>query len=101
MLLLLKDDHHVAGDDSGCLVSFTVEGDLLAVLHALVNMDLEDLALALSLLSLALLAAILLLDDFSLAVALRAHSLHLLHHTGSNLSQADGDSVSVARITGL
>jgi len=101
MLLLLKNDDHITGDDSRGLVPLPGEGDLLAVLHALVHVNLEDLALAFGLLALALLAAVLLLNDFSLAIALRAHSLHLLHHTGSNLPQADGDSVSVARITSL
>ena len=59
------------------LVALSGEGDLLAVVHALVDGDLEDLTLARHLLAGAALAPQLGVDPLALALALPAHGLHL------------------------
>jgi hypothetical protein len=87
VLLLLDDEHDVSGDDVGALVTLSAKGDLLAILHTLVDGDVENLALGDCLLSVALLAPVLVLDDLALAVTIRAdglealdHGAHLAHH---------------------
>jgi len=59
MRLLVKDDNDVARGDAGLLVTLAREGDLLAVVHTLVNVHLEHLLLLANLLALARLAAVL------------------------------------------
>lgn len=99
--LFLENDDNISGSDSWGLVTLSRKGDLLAVPHTLVHMHLQNLALALRLLSLALLATILLLDDFSLSVAFLTNLLDLLHHSGSNLPQANCGTLSIASLAGL
>ncbi len=71
------------------LISLPREGDLLPVLHPLVDGDLEDLPLPDHLAAGALLAPQLGVDALPLAVALGAHRLDLLHHAGTKLLDAD------------
>lgn len=85
LLLDLKDD--VAGLDAGGLVTLALELDASAAADALVDMDVEDLAVDNGLLAVALLAPILVLDDLALSVAVGAdglealdHGAHLAHH---------------------
>lgn len=70
-----------------------LEDNLLAVLHALVDLHFNDLFLALDLLPAAVGASVLGLDGGALAVALRALLLHLLHHPGGDLAGDKPDSV--------
>ena len=70
------------------LVALAGESDLLAVVHALVDGDLEDLALARHLLAGAAFAPQLGVDALALALALPAHRLHLLHDAGAKLLEA-------------
>lgn len=101
MRLLLQHNDHIPGNDTGGLVSLAGKGDPLPVLHALVNVHLKDLALALGLLAFALLAAILLLDGLALTVAILADLLNLLHHAGTNLPQTNGDTLAITGVAGL
>ena len=85
--LLLDDKDDIAGDDVGPLVALAGKGDLLAVLHALVDRHVQHLALGDGLLAVALLAPVLFPDDLALAVAVWAdglealdHGAHLAHH---------------------
>ncbi|KAI3475524.1 hypothetical protein L1887_63081 [Cichorium endivia] len=93
--LFVDDDDDVAGDGVGRLVGLFLEGDVLAVLHALVDAHLEHLALLVDLFAVALLAAVLCVDDLAVALALWAGLLHLLHH-GTELSEHDLDTLAVA-----
>ena len=83
--LLLDLEHHVAGEDAGKLVTLATELDLVAVLHAAVNVDVQDLALHSRFLAIASLAAILVPDHLSLALAVRADGLETLNH-GTHLA---------------
>lgn len=75
--LLLKNDDNIARDGAGCLVRLAGEGDLLAGLHAAVDVDLEHLPLRDHLLPLALLAPVLRVDDLTRGVAVAAGLLDL------------------------
>ena len=99
--LLLKHNDDVTRNDSRGLISLTGKGDPLSVLHALVNVDLKNLALCFGLLALALLAAVLLLDGLALAIAVLADSLNLLHHARTNLSQANCGTLTLTGLTSL
>lgn len=70
-------------------ISFAREGDLLAMLHPLLNVNFKNLLLLNNLLTLAPWAAILLIDALSSPLALIASTLHLLYHGRPQL--ADGD----------
>ena len=70
-------------------ISFTREGDLLVVLHPLLNMNLKNLLLLNNLLTLAPWAAILLIDALSSPLALVARLLHLLYHGRPQLADSD------------
>lgn len=87
MGLLLNLEDYITGLDSRRLVTLTTELNLGAAADTLVDVDVEDLAIDDGLLAVALLAAVLLLDDLTLAVAVRAdglesldHGAHLAHH---------------------
>lgn len=83
--LLLDLEHDITSLDSGCLVTLTAEVDLGSASDTLVDVNVEDLAVDHGLLAIALLAAILVLNDLALAVAVRAHSLEALDH-GTHLA---------------
>ena len=100
MWLLVDDNDYVAWDGVGCLVSLFFEGDLLAVLHALVDADLEHLAFLIDLLAITFLAAIFGVDDFTLTLTLGTGLLHLLYH-GTKLAEDDLDTLTVTTVTSL
>ena len=66
--LLVEHDDDVAGLEAGLLVSLAGEGDLLAVRHALVHLDLENLPLTVDFSSIALFASQLGVNSLTLAV---------------------------------
>ena len=85
LLLNLEDD--IARLNTRELVALATELDLVAALDATVDVDVEDLALDDGLLSVALLAPVLVADDLTLSLAIRAdcletldHRTHLPHH---------------------
>jgi hypothetical protein len=102
VLFFFDDDDDVAGEDAGALVCLAGKGDALAVLHALVDVDFQDLrqrrgvkkcwlmscrrpspshlALLNNFLPVAVLAPVLFLDHLSLSVTIRARLLQLLNH---------------------
>ena len=96
VLLLLHDEDDVARDGAGSLVSLTLEGDLLVVHHALLDVHLQHLLLLHHLLAVALPALVLLADDLPGAAALVAHGLHLLNHTGRDLPDHDAHAAALA-----
>lgn len=65
MFLLLQQENNVSRLHSGRLVCLPRERDPLAVLHALVHVDFEDLDFFNHLLPLALFTAVLLVNDLS------------------------------------
>lgn len=109
LLLDLEDD--ITRENTRHLVTLTAELDLVAVLHTTVDVDVEDLALDNGLLTVAALAAVLLADDLTLTVTVRAdglepldHGAHLAHHglhTGAIATRArlDGAFLTAAAIT--
>ena len=98
--LLLDHNDDVARLDPRRLVRLARERDCLALLHPLVDEDLEDLALIDDLLPNARLAAVLGVDDLALAVAVAALLLDLLHHW-AKLAEDDLDPLSVAAVARL
>jgi len=78
--LLLNLENNIASLDTRRLVTLTSELDLGAASNTLVDVDVEDLAVDGSLLSVALFASVLLLDNLTLSVAVRADSLESLDH---------------------
>ncbi len=87
MLLGVKDDDDVARREAGGLVALALECNPLLILHTLVNVDFENLALWQHLLAVASLASVLLLDLLACAIALGALALHLLHHARAELAK--------------
>lgn len=86
--LLLNLEHDITGHDTGHLVTLAAELNLVAVAHTFVDVNVKNLALDDGLLAVTLLAAILITDDLSLAVAVGAdglealdHGTHLAHHS--------------------
>lgn len=71
------------------LVCLPREGNLLAVLHSLLDHNLEDLLLLNDLLALALRASIFLTYGLPSALALVARVLHLLNHAHPQLADSD------------
>lgn len=80
MGLLLNLENDVASLDTRRLITLASELNLGAAANALVDVNVEDLAVDGGLLSIALLATILLLDDLTLSVTVRADSLEALDH---------------------
>ena len=78
LLLDLEDD--ITGQRAGHLVTLAAELDLVAVTHTFVDMDVQHLTLNNGLLTIALLATVLVLDDLSFTVTVRADSLETLNH---------------------
>lgn len=85
--LLLDFKDNVSGHDIGHLVTLPAELDLVAILDTLVNVDVKHLALHNGLLAAAALAAVLVADDLTLTITVRAdglealdHRTHLAHH---------------------
>lgn len=87
MGLLLDLENNVTSLDARGLVTLTTELNLGATPHTTVDVNVENLAVDNGLLSVALLAAILVLDRLALSVTVRAdgletldHRTHLSHH---------------------
>ena len=98
--LLLDHNDDISRFDSRCLIRLSVESDRLALLHSSVDVNLEYLSLVDNLLSVAVLASILRVDDFSLSVTIVARLLDLLNH-GTELTKNDLDSLTFTRSTSL
>eukprot|EP00760_Papus_ankaliazontas_P022866 PhM_4_TR19054/c1_g1_i2/m.3193 len=81
----------------GVLVALPVEGDLLAVDHPLLNVDLESDFLRNHTVAAARRALVRSANNVSGAVAHAALDLHLLHH-GPHLHHADLDAATTARV---
>ena len=88
--------NHLIQSRTTNLITLSAESDLLSVLHALVDLHLQNLPLPVDLPAVALLAAQLGVDPFALALALGAHRLDLLHHAGAELLNPDLHSGSAA-----
>jgi hypothetical protein len=93
--LLLNLENDVAREDARGLVTLAAELNLGAALDATVDVDVQDLAVDNRLLAKALLAAILVLDDLALAIAVWAHRLETLDH-GTHLAHHRLHTVAVA-----
>lgn len=70
-------------------ISLTREGDLLSILHALLDHHLKNLLLLRHLLTLAAWASILVADGLTSSLALIAGMLHLLNHSWPQLANLD------------
>ena len=92
--LLLDLENDISSLDPGCLVALATELDLGAALNALVDVDVEDLPVNNGLLSVALLAAVLVLNNLALTVAVRADSLEPLDH-GTHLAHHGLHTVAI------
>lgn len=104
LLLDLEDD--ITSLNAGCLITLAAELDLGAAADTLVDVDMEDLAVDNGLLAVALLAAVLLLNDLTVSVAVGADSLealdhgtHLAHHSLHTVAVAAGASLHGALFT--
>jgi hypothetical protein len=100
MGLLLDFENDVAGLNTRCLVTLASELDLGATADTLVNVDVEDLAVNGGLLSVALLAAVLLLDALTLSVTVGADSLEALDH-GAHLAHHGLHTVAITASASL
>ena len=89
MFALVEHDDDVAGLEAGRLVALAGECDLLAVVHALVDVHLEYLALLDDLAARARATHVLGVDALALAVALAATRVYLLIHAGAQLVEYD------------
>lgn len=98
LLLNLKND--ITGLNTRCLVALASELDLSAASDTLVDVDVEDLAVDGGLLSVTLLAAILILDDLTLSVTVRADSLEALDH-GAHLAHHGLHTVAITASASL
>lgn len=93
--LLLNLENDITGLDARRLITLATELDLGAAADTLVDVDVEHLAIDRGLLSVALLAAILLLDDLALTVTIRADSLETLDH-GTHLAHHGLHTMAIA-----
>lgn len=98
MGLLVKHKDDITGDDIRTLITLTRKGDLLAVDHSLVNVDLENLSLLLGLSARALLAPVLGVNDLALAVTVVTLGLVPLQH-GAHLSGDKLEALALTRVT--
>ncbi len=95
VLLFLDDENDISRLDAGRLIALARKLDLVARLHALVNVHLEHLALGHGLFAIARLALVLGVDDLARAVTVAARLLDLLHHR-AELAQDDAHALAVA-----
>lgn len=80
VLLLLDRDDDISRNDSRSLITLSVEPDLLSTLHSLVDMNLQNLSLAVGLLSLTGLASVLGIHHLSSTLTFVTWLLDLLNH---------------------
>jgi hypothetical protein len=78
--LLLNLENDITSLNARSLVTFASELDLGAALNAPVDVDVENLSVNSGLLAVALLAAVLILDNFAFTIAVGADSLEALNH---------------------
>jgi hypothetical protein len=97
--LLLHYNDDISGDDPRRLVALPRKLDLLTTPHPLVDVDLEHLSLADSLLAVASLAPILGVHHLARPLALVAWLLDLLHHR-AELAEHDLDALPATRRAG-
>ena len=83
--LLLNLENNITRHDARKLVTFTAELDLVAILDTTINVDVKDLALDNSLLTMAVAAAVLVTDILSFTIAVGTDSLEALNH-GTHLA---------------
>jgi hypothetical protein len=93
----LEHDDNVARLDAGRLVGLARERDLLARLHALVNVDVEQRLLLEHFVAVAGDAHILLVHLDAGALALGARTLHALQKARSDLLRGNDNTVTAAR----
>jgi hypothetical protein len=98
MRLLFDFKHNISWLNAWCLVTFAAELDLVAALNTSVNVNVKNLPFYNGLLAIALLALVLLANDFSLSVTIRADSLKSLNH-GTHLAHHSLHAVSVTTST--
>lgn len=98
--LLFDDNDHVSRLRPWHLIALSAEGHGLAVLHALVDVNFQDLLLGHDLLALTLRTPVLHVDDFASPRTLVTRRLHLLDH-GTHLAESNLDTTSMAGITRL
>mmetsp|Transcript_18370 Transcript_18370/g.55339 ORF Transcript_18370/g.55339 Transcript_18370/m.55339 type:complete len:263 (+) Transcript_18370:630-1418(+) len=97
VLLLLQHEHHVARQHAGLgAPRLPPQRDLLPMLHALVNVDLEYLLLGNEALACAAAALVVGGHLVAGAAAARAGRLHLLHHAWRQGAQLDCDTLPAA-----
>lgn len=100
MRLLLHDDNHVSWFGAWRLITLSRKGHSLAVLHALVDMHLQEFLLRDRLLSLAYATSVASIDDFSGPRTFVAGRLHLLDHR-THLTEGNANTTSIAGMAGL
>jgi hypothetical protein len=98
--LLFDHNYDVSGFYSWCLIGFSRESNGLTFLHSSVDVNFEYLAFVDDLLSVAVLASILGVDDFTFTVTIVTGLLDLLNHR-TELTKNDLDSLSFTRTTSL
>lgn len=96
--LLFDLENHITGNDTRRLVSLSSKLDLGAALHTTVNMNVEHLPVDNRLLAAALLAAILVLKNLALPVAVGTDGLEALDH-GTHLPHHRLHAVTVTAST--
>lgn len=89
MLLLLQNDNDIARLKTRRLITLSVERDLLTILHALIDVHLENLPLLDYLSSRARLTHVLGVDSLALTVTISARRVNLLVHSGAELVEND------------
>ncbi len=94
---LLENDNNITGLQTWRLVALAVERDFLSILHTLVDVNLEDLALVHNLAALARLAHVLGVDLLALAITVATRRVYLLVHAGAELIQNHLVATTAAR----
>lgn len=98
VVLFFHDKDDISRFDTGRLIALSGELDLLTALHTLVDVNLEHFTFLLSFFTVALLASVLGVDDFTGSVTVATRLLDLLNHR-AELSQRDSNTLPVTRLT--
>lgn len=98
VVLFFHDKDDISRFDTWRLIALSGELDLLAALHTLVDVNLEHFTFLLGLFTVALLASVLGVDDFTGSVTVATRLLDLLNHR-AELSQRDSNTLPVTRLT--
>jgi hypothetical protein len=80
VFLLFDNENDISGYNVWALITLSIKDDLGPVLHSLIDMDMQDLALLDDLLSVAVLALVLLPDGLSLSITVGTNGLESLNH---------------------